>query len=297
MNWKAVAFDWNQVRAFLVTVEEGSLSAAARALGSTQPTLSRQVTGLEETLGVLLFERGPRNMVLTSAGVDLVDHVRAMGEAASQISLSASGHSQAIDGTVSISATEMTAAYTLPPILETFRERAPNIRIEILSSNVIDDLILRDADIAIRHAPPEHDDLIGKHIGNSVALLYGARQYLDRFGCPTTMSDLPSHTLIGQTPLQANLLSLRALGLQLVEEDFNIITSSSLTLLELVRQGLGLSFLQRHTANRFPELISILKDDISQPIPIWLVTHRELHKSRRIRLVFDWLEESIRGRL
>lgn len=297
MRWKAITFDWNQVRAFLATVEEGSLSAAARALGSTQPTLSRQVTGLEETLGVLLFERGPRSMVLTSAGVELVDHVRAMGEAASRISLSASGHSQAVDGTVSISATEMTAAYWIPPRLETLRERAPNIRIEIVSSNLIDDLIRRDADIAIRHGPPEHGDLIGKHVGNSVAQLYGSRHYLDRFGCPATLDELSAHTLIGQTPLQANLPSLRALGLELVEDDFNIIATSSLTLLELVRQGLGLSFVQRHTAKLFPELVPVLADDLSPLIPIWLVTHRELHKSRRIRIVFDWIEESIEGGL
>lgn len=297
MSWKTIAFDWNQVRAFLATVEEGSLSAAARALGSTQPTLSRQVTGLEESLGILLFERGPRSMVLTSAGIDLVDHVRAMGEAASRISLSASGHSQTVDGKVSISATETTAAYSIPPMLETLRERAPNIRIEIISSNVIDNIIRRDADIAVRHGPPEHSDLIGKHIGDSVVHLYGARHYLDLFGYPATVNDLPAHSLIGQTPLQANITSLKALGLELVEDDFNIIATSSLTLLELVRQGLGLSFVLQHTAKLFPELVPVLADDISPSIPIWLVTHRELHNSRRIRMVFDWLEESINSGL
>lgn len=297
MSWKSIAFDWNQVRAFLATVEEGTLSAAARALGSTQPTLSRQVTGLEDTLGVLLFERGPRNMVLTSAGIDLVDHVRAMGEAAFRISLSASGHSQSIGGTVSISATEMTAAYSLPPILQTLRERAPNIRIEIISSNMISDLIRRDADIAIRYGPPVQGDLIGKHVGDSAVHLYGTLQYLNRLGCPATLGELSAHTLIGQIPLQANLPSLRAIGLELTEDDFNITATSSLTLLELVRQGLGLSFIQRHTAKLFPELVPVLADDVSLPIPIWLVTHRELHKSRRIRLVFDWLEESIKNGL
>jgi DNA-binding transcriptional LysR family regulator len=111
MNWNAVSFDWNQVRAFLATVEEGSLSAAARALNQTQPTLSRQVTALERDLGVTLFERGPRTMALTDTGIELLDHVRAMGEAAARLSLSASGQSQAIEGQVSITATDMTATY------------------------------------------------------------------------------------------------------------------------------------------------------------------------------------------
>lgn len=297
MNWKNVGFDWNQVRGFLATVEEGSLSAAARALGTTQPTLSRQVSGLEETLGVLLFERGPRSMVLTSAGIDLVDHVRAMGEAASRVSLSASGHSQAIDGTVSISATETTAAFSIPQYLCAFRERAPNIRIEIISSNAIDNLLQRDADIAIRHSPPAQGDLIGKHIGDSVAHLYGSQDYLNRCGYPKTIKEISTHTLIGQTPLQANLAGLRGLGLELEENDFNILATSSITLLELVRQGLGLSFIQHHTAGLFPDLVPVLADEVSPPIPIWLVTHRELHNSRRIRMVFDWLVESIGSEL
>jgi DNA-binding transcriptional LysR family regulator len=85
MNWDDIAFDWNQVRAFLATSEEGSLSAAARALNQTQPTLSRQVTGLEQSLGVTLFERGHRQVRLTVAGLELLEHVRAMAEAANLI--------------------------------------------------------------------------------------------------------------------------------------------------------------------------------------------------------------------
>jgi len=100
MNWQSVSFDWNQARAFLVTAEQGSLSAAARALGLTQPTLGRQVAALEEKLGVTLFERGRRSLFLTQSGLELLDHVRMMGDAAGRISLTASGQSQAIEGLV-----------------------------------------------------------------------------------------------------------------------------------------------------------------------------------------------------
>ncbi|MEQ9004201.1 MAG: LysR family transcriptional regulator, partial [Pseudomonadales bacterium] len=125
MNWAAVAFDWNQVRAFLATAEEGSLSAAARVLHQTQPTLSRQVTALERALGVTLFERGHREVRLTGAGLELLEHVRAMAEAANRVSLAASGQSHAIEGHVRITATELLATHHLPAMLRKLRERAP----------------------------------------------------------------------------------------------------------------------------------------------------------------------------
>ncbi|MCJ7598755.1 MAG: LysR family transcriptional regulator, partial [Methyloceanibacter sp.] len=146
MNWRSVAFDWNQARAFLATVEEGSLSAAARALGMTQPTLGRQVAALEQELGVVLFERVGRGLTLTPNGLELVDHVRAMRDAASQVSLTASGQSQTIEGSVCISASEAVAAYQLPPILAKLRDIAPGIEVEVVASTAVSDLRRREAD-------------------------------------------------------------------------------------------------------------------------------------------------------
>ena len=293
MNWNAVSFDWNQVRAFLATVEEGSLSAAARALGQTQPTLSRQVSGLEHNLGVTLFERGPRTMALTDTGSELLDHVRAMGEAATRLSLSASGRSQAVEGHVSITATEMTAAYSLPPILLELREVAPNITVELIPSNEVRDLIKREADIAIRHGRPKQDDLIAKRVGNSAAHLYASKSYLARVGHPTIVDDLSALAFVGMSPIERFLPSARVSGLDLKVEHFKCSTASGIGLLELVRQGLGIGIIQRHAAKLFPELVPVLDDQISFPIPIWLVTHRELHTSQRIRVVYDLLASSL----
>ena len=131
MNWAAINFDWNQVRAFLATVEEGTLSAAARALGLTQPTLGRQVAALEASLKVTLFERVGKTLVLTKAGLDLLEHVRQMGEAATRISLSAAGHGQTVEGEVRISTSDGFAAYLLPDILKDLREIAPGISVEV----------------------------------------------------------------------------------------------------------------------------------------------------------------------
>jgi len=151
MDWNSVNFDWNRARAFLVTAEEGSLSAAARALGMAQPTLGRQVDALERELGVTLFQRVGRGLVLTPGGLALLDHVRAMGEAANRVSLSAFGQSQSIEGTICISASETYAAVLLPPIIAKLRLAEPRIKIEIIASHTTSDLRRREADIALRN--------------------------------------------------------------------------------------------------------------------------------------------------
>ncbi|MEL6523474.1 MAG: LysR family transcriptional regulator, partial [Pseudomonadota bacterium] len=184
MEWKGAAFDWNQARAFLVTAEEGSLSAAARALGLTQPTLSRQVAGIEETLGVTLFERSSRALMLTQAGTELLEHFRTMGDAANRISIAATGQSQSITGHVAISATNLLATRYLPPILRDIREAAPQLEIEIVTSNQLSDLRRREADIAVRHARPQDDNLFAKRLPDRTATLYASASYLKSAGNP-----------------------------------------------------------------------------------------------------------------
>ena len=293
MNWNAVSFDWNQVRAFLATVEEGSLSAAARALRQTQPTLSRQVTALEQELGLTLFERGPRVMSLTQAGFELLNHVRAMADAAMRISLSAAGQSQAIEGHVSITATDTIATFVLPRVLSQLRELAPHLEIELIPSNDVRNLIKREADIAVRHVRPDQPDLIAKCVTTTSAHLYASQTYLVRFGHPGSVDDLSKAAFVGLSPLERFFPNLHAQGLQLTTSQFGVTTASGATLVELVRQGLGIGILLRPVADAFPELVPILLEHVSFPVPIWLVTHRELHTSRRIRLVYDLLDSAM----
>ncbi|MEM9357200.1 MAG: LysR family transcriptional regulator [Pseudomonadota bacterium] len=143
MNWQAISFDWNQVRTFLATVEEGSFSGAARALKSTQPTVGRQISELESTLGVTLLERSVRGPTLTEAGHDLLGHVRAMGDAATLISMAAEGHSLDVSGEVTITATDLLSAAILPTILAPLRQRSPAIRVQIISTNDTQNLLFK----------------------------------------------------------------------------------------------------------------------------------------------------------
>ena len=289
MNWSAVTFDWNQARAFLATVEEGSLSAAARVLKQTQPTLSRQVAALEEDLGVTLFERVGRSLVPTAVGLELLDHVRGMAEAATRVSLSASGQSQAIEGTVTITASDGLSAFQLPPILKRLRAEAPGIKVELVVSNDIRDLRLREADIAIRHVRPDHPDLIAKRLRDSTGHLYAMPAYLDRAGRPATLADLSNHDILGHGDDARMAEFLADFGVTLTARNFVLSADNGLVVLELMKQGLGISALSREMAATVPDLEPVLPDQLIVPIPVWLVTHRELHTSRRIRIVFDLL--------
>ncbi|MDJ0951584.1 MAG: LysR family transcriptional regulator [Alphaproteobacteria bacterium] len=292
MNWQAVSFDWNRARAFLATAEEGSLSAAARALGQTQPTLSRQVAALEEDLGVTLFERVGRSLALTQSGLELLDHFRAMGDAASRISLAASGQSQAIEGQVRITATNITATYHLPAVLKQLREIAPGIEIDVIASNEVRDLTRREADIAIRHGRPEQPDLIAKLVRETSAHLYASTEYLDKHGRPETPSDLSSADFIGVEDPARLLPVLNGLGLSLTRDNFKLTSSSGTVLMALVEEGLGIGLFVKEWAELVPGLEPVLPELEPIPVPVWLVTHRELHTSRRIRLVFDLLADA-----
>ncbi|MBI3435208.1 MAG: LysR family transcriptional regulator [Proteobacteria bacterium] len=292
MNWQAVSFDWNHVRAFLATVEEGSLSAAARALGLTQPTLGRQVTALEQNLGVMLFERGRRSMSLTQPGLELLDHVRAMGEAARRISLTATGQSRTIEGQVSISASEVVSAYVLPPVLKKLRGLAPGIEIDVIASNSLSDLSRREADIAIRHVRPEQPDLIAKLVRETTGHLYAATAYLDAHGRPGSAGALSKADFIGFESPERLLSVLNARGISLTRRNFKLTSANGVVVLEMVKQGLGIGVMAKEIAALMPGIECVLPQLDPIPIPIWLTTHRELHTSRRIRLVFDLLADA-----
>ncbi len=293
MNWQTISFDWNQARAFLATAEEGSLSAAARALGLTQPTLSRQVAALEESLNVYLFARVGKSLELTQSGLDLLENFRAMGEAANSISLAASGKSQAIEGRVSITATDLMAAFYLPPILKVIQKKAPLIEIELVVSNDIRDLTRREADISIRHVRPEQPSLIAKKIGEKRAHLFAASSYLESIGRPQSKLEVGKADFVGIGTTDRALEGYRAFGLDLTQANFKLMANSGIVVWELVKQGLGISMLPDEYGEMVAGVEMVLPEMTGLSFPVWLVTHRELHTSRRIRLVFDLLAEML----
>lgn len=293
MDWRSVTFDWNRARAFLVTAEEGSLSAAARALGLAQPTLGRQVDALEEELGVVLFERVGRGLTLTPSGLELLDHVRAMGDAANRVSLTAAGQSQRVEGTVAITVSEIYAAHLLPPILARLRLAEPGIAIEIVASSAPSDLRRREADIAIRNFRPSEPDLIARKIRDVPARLYASPGYLERIGNPRLPYDLRNADFISIDRSGALMKGLNAFGLNLTERNFPIFTDSWLVMWAMVKQGLGIGVLDGTIGDAEPLVRRALPDSEVLTFPIWLVAHREVNTSRRVRIVFDLLAEEL----
>jgi DNA-binding transcriptional LysR family regulator len=289
MDWRSVKFDWNQARAFLVTAEEGSLSAAARALGMSQPTLGRQVSSLESNLGVVLFERVGRGLKLTPTGLELVDYVRVMGEAANSVSLLASAHSTSVEGTVCISASEVDAAFRLPKIVTNFRRLYPGISIDIVASNTASDLRRREADIAIRNFRPTEPNLIARKVKDMDGGLYATPGYLQKLDDPTSIQDLNGAAFIGFDHSDNLIKALTAFGLSLAKENFPVVSESHLVQWQFVKEGAGIGIMTQDIGDHDPELVRVLPDRPPLVFPLWLVCHRELKTNLKIRLVFDVL--------
>lgn len=293
MGWNGIKFDWNHAKAFLITAEEGSLSAAARILGAAQPTLGRQVSALEAELGIALFQRVGRGLVLTGAGLELLDHIRAMGDAANRVSLTAIGQSQSIEGTVRISASEVYAAHLLPSIIARLRREQPGIEIEIVASHNTSDLRRREADIAIRNFRPTEPDLIARKIRDVPARLYATPAYLEKIGNPKLPYDLRQAEFINMTSGDAFMHGLNKMGLDLAPRNFPIMTENYLVMWEYVKQGLGIGVLDAHIGDAEPAVRRVLPDLEPLMFPIWLVAHKEISTSLRIRTVFDLLVEEL----
>lgn len=285
--------DWNHIRAFQATAAHGSFSAAARALGLTQPTLSRQVAALEDELGVTLFERVGRTLLLTEAGRDLRRHSQIMGEAAEALSLSATAQTQSIAGTVKVTASDVSSAYLLHAALERIQVHAPKLKIEVIAADDIRDLMRREADIAIRHVRPEQPDLIARLIGEMDGRFYAAQSYLKRRGMPQSLEDMQSHDFIGLADIDMMRAHYRGLGVNVGPERFRVSSPSGLVGWELMKNGFGILPMVEVVGQATPGIEALLPQMPSFRIPVWLTTHRELHTSARIRLVYDILADEL----
>ncbi len=295
MDWQTAPLDWNRIRAFLATAETGSLSAAARALGLTQPTLGRQIAALERELGVVLFERAGRGLVLTPTARDLLEHVRAMGEAAGRMALTATGRSQVIEGPIRITASEVYAAHILPPIIAGLRAAHPGITVEIIATNRTADLLRREADIAIRNAETREPELIARKVGEDRGRPYSTPAYRASLGAPRAWQDLAAANFVGMGDGAAFLQGLRAYGMEATAAQLPVQADSHLVHWELVKHGLGIGFMTEAVGDAEPLVCRVLPDQPPIIFPVWLATHRELHTSRRVRVVFDLLAEALRG--
>jgi DNA-binding transcriptional LysR family regulator len=293
MNSLTASFDWSHVRAFLAVAEHGSLSAAARALGTSQPTVGRQVHAMEAAAGTALFERRARGMVLTAAGADLLEPARDMAKAAGHLALRAAGAGSAIGGTVRITASVFSSHHILPPILARIREAEPEIAIELVASDTTENLLYREADIAVRMYRPRQMDIVTRHIGDLPLGIFGARHYLDRAGRPGTPDDLMSHQFVGYDRNEDILRGFRNTGHPVDREFFRTRCDHQTVYWELVRAGCGLGFAQIGVAATDSTVERVLPEFTVPALEVWLSTHEALRRTPRIRRVWDILADGL----
>lgn len=285
--------DWSLWRSFAAVMQHGSLSAAARALGSSQPTIGRHIELLETQLGLNLFERSLSGLRPNETAIKLYDPIASARTAFAEASLMAEGAQGIAGGTVRITASAMISNYVLPEILLPLRQAHPNIALESLPSDSAENILMREADIAIRMFRPTQLDLVTRHLGDIRIVAVAHESYLSRRGAPTELGDLLQHDLIGFDRSDAILGHMRTLGLVATRENFPLRSDDQPHLWELVRAGLGIGFGQDVLARRTPGLVVLPLDMGVPPLPVWLTTHRELFTSYSIRATFDALADGL----
>jgi DNA-binding transcriptional LysR family regulator len=288
-----LGIDWTLLRSFLAVIECGSLSAAAVSISTTQPTLSRHIRELEAVVGVSLFTRSVRGLEPTDAALGLAEDARAMGVAAEALTRKAQGRSQRLIGTVRVSTSVILANLVLPSILADFRQAEPDIQIELVASDVAQNLLRRDADIAVRMFQPTQSALIARKLGDAPIGLFGTQSYLARRGRPKAIQDLRTHDLIGFDRSDLIVRAFAENGLAVTRDDFQIRCDDQMAYWNLIVAGAGIGIAQNILARRHSDLEPVEVGLRLRAMPVWLVMHEDVRTSARIRRVADFLTERL----
>lgn len=285
--------DWALWRSFAAVVAEGSLSAGGRKIGYSQPTLGRHIETLEQQLGVLLFDRTLNGLKPTATALRLYEAVKTAERALAEASLVAEGSAGQLEGTVRITSSTVVSHYILPPLLRDLRREFPAIAVELVPSDSVENLLLRESDIAVRMFRPTQLELIARKLGELPIVACAHQSYLGTRGSPQTPDDLLNHDLVGLDRSDLVISAARLMGFDLKRDNFAIRTDSQTAGWELIKAGLGVGFAQRGLVHDTPgirELLPMLKPP---PLEVWLTTHRELFLSPRIRAIYDRLAHGL----
>ena len=288
----ASTIGWELYRSFLGVLREGSLSGAARQLGITQPTVGRHIAALETALGVVLFTRSPNGLLPTAVARTLRAHAETMERTAAALERAASSQGDEVRGVVRVSASEVVGVEVLPPILTQLRQTHPHLRVELVLTNRLSDLLQLEADIAVRMVRPSQEQLLARRIGLIEIGLHARDDYLLKHGTPLHMQDLASHSVIGFDQENAFIRSLAIKGFE--RNTFACSSDSDLAQLALIRAGAGIGVCQSGLAARDPALRRVLPQAFSLPMETWVTMHEDLRGSLRCRATFDALVEGLR---
>lgn len=278
---------WELYRSFLAVLKEGSLSGAARLLGITQPTVGRHIAALEKSLDIVLFTRSPTGLLPTTVALTLRAHAQTMERTAAAIERAASPQGSEVSGVVRVSASEVIGIEVLPPIISRLSQQHPHLKIELVVTNHLLDLLQLEADIAVRMVSPSQEQLLARRVGNIEIGLHAHNDYLQRHGVPQGLSDLKAHTMIGYDQENAFIRRLPLEGLE--RRAFAISSDNDLAQLALVRAGAGIGACQVPLAKQDVRLSRVLADAFSIELETWVTMHEDLRDSPRCRVTFNAL--------
>ena len=285
--------DWSLLRSFLGAIDHGSLLGAARAIGTSQPTLGRHIAELERQLGVILFERTGRGLVPTQRAMKLADAARTMSNAADQLQRMARAAATGVRGTVRVSASQPVACILLPPILARLRQALPEIQIDLVVTNAVSNLLKREADIALRMVRPRQSSLVMKRIGTVSLSACAHRSYLARCGTPLLPDELLRHDLIASGQDGEFERGAAALGLPSDRAPISFRSDDLMAQWFAVKAGLGIGFISDYVIASDDRVDKVLPMLRLPPLPVWLTVHREIRTSAPIRAVYDFLAEQV----
>jgi DNA-binding transcriptional LysR family regulator len=283
---------WDHFRTLLAVLDEGSLSGAARALGLTQPTVGRHIEALEAQFGAPLFTRSASGLAPTETALALRPHAETMAAAAEALARTASGEAESLRGVVRVTAAEVVGVEVLPPMLAGFHEAHPEITIELALSNRQEDLLRREADIAVRMVRPTQGALLARRVGAVPLKLYAHRRYIAAHGTPRGLTDA-GVAAIGFDRDTQMMQALADRQISLSREMFALRTDNDLAQLAALRAGFGVGACQAPIARRDPDLVPVLEDAFRYELEIWVAMHEDLKSSRRMRAMFDWLVDGL----
>jgi DNA-binding transcriptional LysR family regulator len=284
---------WELYRSFLSVLIEGSLSGAARALGVAQPTVGRHVAALEKSLGIALFTRSQIGLMPTEAALSLRSYAEAMQSTAAALERAAASQGTGVRGTVRVTASDVIGVEVLPPIIASLRDEHPDLVLELVLTDRMQDLLRREADIAVRMARPRQELLVARRVGQIDLGLHAHQRYLSRHGTPNTMADLANHALIGFDQTTAFIRSA-AKGLSgWRREAFAMRTDNNLAQLALIRSGAGIGVCQAAIARRDGSIVRLFPRHFSLQMDTWITMHENLRNSPRCRVAFDALVKGL----
>lgn len=290
--------DWNLLRALGAVLAHGSLTQAAQRLGSSQPTLSRQIAALEAQLGQPLFERTARRLKPTAAAQALAEPAQRMLAAAQALALAAEPPAAQLAGSVRLTASQVVSTQLLPPILARLAESHPEIQIELVPSDQISNLLEREADIAVRMLRPTQGTLITRHIADWPLGFYAHRRLIEHAGGPPMPDDLSRGgrlRWVGFDQNPAMLDGFQAAGHPVARGFFGLRCDDQVACLQAVRAGVGVGIVLQRIAEREADLVRVLPELPLPVLPVWLTGHRELRGARRLRVVWDALASGLGG--